>query len=199
MMADFLPINARFFLDSLQGKTDKITEKDFSPEEIQTLREIGNTKFRPYGSTKGFDPETIAAVEKMQREPQVGYVDYSPNPDRRNAAWATLSDPRYRIATSLGNFGMKDEGDHYKVYDKYTWNGDFKEPVKSLKDLWNNPNVDKTSLTSVGNALAEIYAPKTSRPVEVRIPKKAPPKEPDVIDKIFSHPVDLIRDMFTPK
>lgn len=28
---------------------------------------------------------------------------------------------------------------------------------------------------------------------------KAKKNEPDVIDKVFSHPVDLIRDMFTPK
>lgn len=198
-MADFLPVNARFFVDSLQGKTDKITEKDFSPEEIQTLREIGNNKFRPVVPMFNASSQELAAIQKDLHSPQVGYPDYSPNPDQRNAAWATLTDPRYRIATSLGNFGMKDEGDHYKVYDKYNWNGDFKEPVKSLKDLWNNPNVDKTSLTSVGNALAEIYAPKTSRSVELRVPKKAPPKEPDVIDQIFSNPVDLVRSMFTRK
>jgi hypothetical protein len=30
-------------------------------------------------------------------------------------------------------------------------------------------------------------------------PVKKGPTQPDVIDKIFSHPVDLIRDMFTPK
>ena len=192
-MADFLPINARFFLDSLQGKTDPITEKDFSPEEIKTLSEIGKNKFRPAIPTSGFNPQDIADVEAILHSPQVGYADYSANPDKRNALLSTLTDPRYRIATSLGNFGMLDKGDHYQVYDKYNWNGDFKTPVKSLKDIWNNPDVDKTSLTSLGNALAEVYAPKVTRPVNIKVPKNIPEeKKVDLIDAALDKPAQMM-------
>lgn len=186
-----LPINARFFLQSLFGTDSPITEKDFSASEIDVLRSAGNRKYvsKPEWARQndlhevgqnqaGYLPQTqLRQIDETMQRPyipqnrQSGYEDYYLMPDR--GGWAdsvqkTLTDPSYRIATSLGNFGIEDQGDAYRVYDKYNWNGDFDKPVQSLQDVFKG---GLTNPTLFLNRLAELYAPKTSRPVNVRVPK----------------------------
>jgi hypothetical protein len=188
-----LPINIQLFLDSLRGKTSPITEKDFDPIDIEFLRKFGD---RTYGAAvtasrenklanielnnNKYLPQTQARlVDSAQTyqprlEKQVGYGQYVKElPDYVNwldAAHKSFNDPAFRISTSLGNFGMEDKGDYYRVYDKYNWNGDFDKPVNSLQSLWEQTRLGNP--TRILNGLAEMFAPKVSRPVELKINKK---------------------------
>lgn len=172
-----LPVNGRFYLESLLGKTDPITEKDFSEEDLKLLKSEAVSKYItvPANVRAMQQGQERAGVEVMTANPinpQVSYGDYRGRPDNSNWAQALIksyTSPEFRIGTSLGNFGIKDRGDHYEAYDTYNWNGDFDKQIKTLQDLWNQTKFSKP--TSILNGLAELYAPKVNRPVNIKIPK----------------------------
>lgn len=191
-MWETLPINVRLYLQSLLGETKPITEKDFSKSELEVLKQQGNLKYvkgpkqarqneqdKLRVNKQGYLPSTLARLYDQTYEKdytptskQITYADYSPAPDLSNwsgTAYKTISDPRFRVATSLGNFGITDNGDHYQVFDDYAWNGDFNSPINSLNDLWNQTRF--TRPTELLNGLAELFAPQTKRPVNIRINK----------------------------
>lgn len=185
-----LPINIQLFLDSLLGKTNTVTEKDFSLEDLDVLRKLGDKRSVAEDTVRqnrlalleprleNYLPQTQARlVDKANSHTinrQVQYGHYTKDlPDNNNwtsALTKSFNDPAFRISTSLGNFGMEDKGDHYRVYDKYNWNGDFEKPIKSLGDLWEQASFSKP--TEFLNGLAELYAPKVSRPVDIKVYKK---------------------------
>lgn len=188
-----LPINIQLFLDSLIGKTTPVTEKDFYPSDIEFLRKFGD---RTYGAAttaarenrladielneRGYLPQTqarlvdSAQVYQPKLKKQVTYKNYTKDlPDDNmwlDSVRKSFTDPAFRVSTSLGSFGMEDKGDYYRVYDKYNWNGDFDRPVNSLQSLWDQASF--THPTSILNGLAEMFAPKVTRPVELKINKK---------------------------
>lgn len=201
-MWELLPLNVRIFLQSLYGEQSPITEKDLNRAEIDALKKIGDNRyinFPKYYNANSVELAKIlnptattqtllrkvddATAEKYIPSKQINYADYSIAPDTPGwlgVAGKTISDPRYRIATTLGNFGMEDRGDHYRAYDTYTWNGDFKEAgggrLSTLNDIFGDENkgfreqlIRKPTL--LFNALAEIFAPQVDRKVDIKIPK----------------------------
>ena len=176
-----VPLNARLFIDSLRGATTPVTERNLRPDELQTLQDIYTKRQRTLANETAMiqrsqlederKKELIANAIKTAGNKQVGYGDYSPAPDMNNwleAAYKSFTDPRFRIATSLGNFGMRQQGNNLNFYDTYNWNGDFARPVNTLKDVWNQASMSRP--TEVLNALAEMFAPKANRPVNINIP-----------------------------
>ena len=185
-----VPLNARLFIDSLRGVTTPVTEKDLSSDELKVLEDIYKKRQRQYEnetrmvnkSDKFTDIDKAfytQSAEQRRTQPQVSYSDYSFAPDRHGwlgALMETMSNPAYRIGTSLGNFGMKQQGNNLNFYDKYNWNGDFAYPIKSLGDLWNQTSIMRP--TEILNGLAELYAPKVTRPVNINIPVPQMQKAP---------------------
>lgn len=180
-----VPLNARLFTDSLRGVTTPLTEKDLRPDEIKVLQDIYTQRQNQIRMANEFankNPtysaqdklDSAAQAQKLYGSKQVGYGDYAPHLfDLQNwlqSAYNSFTDPRYRIATSLGNFGMEPQGNNLRIYDKYNWNGDFDKPIKSLADVFRSTSM--TNPTQVLNGLAELFAPKVSRPVEINIPQK---------------------------
>lgn len=178
-----VPLNARLFVDSLRGVTTPVTERDLNPDELRVLEDIYRKRQRTMESeTKMINKsDTLTDIDKAffamnaqktAQHPQVGYSEYSFQPDRYGwlgSLMQTINNPNYRIGTSLGNFGMKDQGDKLNFYDTYNWNGDFAYPIKNLGDLFKQTSVMRP--TEILNGLAELYAPKVNRPVNITIPK----------------------------
>lgn len=178
-----VPLNARLFADSLRGVTTPVTERDLRPDELAVLQGIYDKRQRTLANETAMiqrskfeddlKRDLIANAQKTAADKQVGYMGYHPTPDQYNwlqSVYKTFTDPSYRIATSLGNFGMENQGNNLRFYDKYNWNGDFATPINTLGDLWKQASFARPTETL--NALAEMFAPKVSRPVEINIPQK---------------------------
>ena len=111
---DFLwsrvPTNARLFLETIFGKKDRITEKDFKQDELKFIEDAIRTsmEFWNDGRTKG----------------AVKYEDWLNN--RVNPGWGldTLWNPNGRAMTSLGKFNYNYDAanDSYRVKDTYDFN-----------------------------------------------------------------------------
>lgn len=75
MAKKFLPASVRTFMDTVGGEKSRITEKDFTPEELQQVRDaIKNSRQRQEG--KRFISETGKPL-KQDYDQTAGYQDYS--------------------------------------------------------------------------------------------------------------------------
>jgi len=86
MAKKFLPASVRTFVDTVSGERAPITEKDFSPEELQQVRDaIKNSRQRQMPQIEKArdllktqtDPRVQAGLKKMMKVDQTaGYQDY---------------------------------------------------------------------------------------------------------------------------
>jgi hypothetical protein len=105
--------NARTFLETAQGKREPITESNFSPEELATLKELialrggdeGDIQYRDY-----------QALGKILRERGKLPMSLSPG-------LGSMYDPIGNIQTTLGRFKYsRDENGNLIAHDTYDFN-----------------------------------------------------------------------------
>lgn len=87
-----LPAQVRTFVETLRGKRDPITEKDFSPDELQQMRDaIARSRERQEKATYIGDPQKpgkfvkAADIGKMVYDETVDYGDYRKDKTKNRA------------------------------------------------------------------------------------------------------------------
>ena len=74
-----VPSNARFLLDSALGNTNTITEKDFSPEELGSLKSIYQTKQQDNARAPQDIASHIVSEDDFNQNPTSRLVENGPN------------------------------------------------------------------------------------------------------------------------
>lgn len=218
------PVNAQTFLSTIFGNRDPITEKNFSPEELEALKETirkkkeynanyeaklllglqatpedysANPEFSLVPGEKGtyksvpkpysqFIKETIdrlKSFDKDRSKTSVSYGDYHVNSGEDaapvnqgwlNALYQSFTDPKFRLASTLGSFNAYDRNGQIVVEDNYGFDKDTQENYygnaseKPLTNILYN-NWDRPG--SLGEILYRKYLGDASRPVRINIPK----------------------------
>jgi hypothetical protein len=149
-MLDLLPTPARLYIEALTGKEGTITEANFTPEELDAMR---NLVAGVGGGTGG-----------------VGYDDYQkvkPAPSLFNSPLTTqpglagLLTAHGRVANSLGQFNYETAPDGgVTITDNYDFNPYFKNDSLRDKIMYADP------LHLLGEYLRP---PGTGRPVRVKL------------------------------
>jgi hypothetical protein len=166
------PPAARIFADTVVGNTNKITEKDFTPEELDHLRAVSDKQLNLGKNV-------------------IGYGDY--NPEEKGGKYEksfergkggsqmfmdALTDLPSSLSFTLGMAKVKREEDGTIVInDRYHWAAP-QAKVQELKDQGSWAVLKKVGegllsngLLGVGNVIGNLVAPKEGgRDVEIRIP-----------------------------
>ena len=148
------PTAGRVFLESMQGKRGPITEADFSPEELNNLRQlIGSTEERGNVQYKDY----VKQKKKMLNEGTFVFADLPPS-------ILAITNPLGNNAATLGRFRYeKDAEGNLRAIDDY----DFNPPDAGKKSLSN-------SLSPLGilrKYAGEKMPPGTGRPVNINLGK----------------------------
>jgi hypothetical protein len=158
------------------GDRSKITEKNFSPDELDILREAGEKALSKFGQ-----PFRMNKVR-----PQIQYGDYGEGdqPEKSLTSEGTeafmhaLTDTRSSLAFTLGMANVrKDPNGDIVINDKY----DFDSRRSTVDAARKNLGVTRMIMTGlaqngllgVGNTIGNLVAPEgEGRDVEIRIPPK---------------------------
>lgn len=141
-LLDLLPTPAKIYFDSIVGgNRSDITEKDFTPEELQALRIL---------------------VANSQQPGGVSYGDYGGD----QPGIPGLLTPRGRLANTLGQFQYKKDPEGITVTDAYDFNPVYKDESALLQAL----TVLGTGGFSGGHLLGEyMMPPGKGRNVKIRL------------------------------
>lgn len=120
--AELFPTAAKTLIETVQGKKEPITEKNFSPEELVALKNLialtnnrGNVQYEDY----------LNLMKKEQQEK--GTIPMSINPST-----LSLFDPIGNVQTTLGRFTYtRDSKGNLIVVDKYDFN-----PIPSMSGAY---------------------------------------------------------------
>jgi hypothetical protein len=111
--ADVFPTSGRTLLETVQGAKTPITEKNFSPEEMDVMRELAALKGGDKGSISYAD--YVALAREMNKRGEV--------PASMSPSLFSMADPMGNVQTTLGQFRyMKDPQGNLQVVDKYDFN-----------------------------------------------------------------------------
>jgi hypothetical protein len=111
--ADVFPTSGRTLLETVQGAKTPITEKNFSPEEMDVMRELAALKGGDKGSISYAD--YVALAKEMNKRGEV--------PASMSPSLFSMADPMGNVQTTLGQFRyMKDPQGNLQVVDKYDFN-----------------------------------------------------------------------------
>ena len=111
--ADKFPTSAQIFLKSVQGDRNPITEKNFSPQELATIKELIRLKGGDAGDIQYSDYNNLAEAMKKR-----GQMPVSITP-----GLLSMGDTLGNIQTTLGRFKYaRDANGNYIVQDAYDFN-----------------------------------------------------------------------------
>lgn len=157
-MADLIPVNAKLLLDTAMGDRSYITEKNFSPEELQALKNaaiLGQLRQRKAAT------EHQAVIDALRKMPANEAIQYTLVPDRRpdgeldfkktnilTAAQEAVNRQKKldRTNASVGTIQYEDYGPIEKRLDNTGW-------LETLKRSRNDPYF--RMMTSLGRAKLE--------------------------------------------
>lgn len=156
------PTAGRTLLETLRGKKDNISEKDFKPDEINMIRDLIDYKL---------------SSDPLARE--INYPDYFKWAKGQNKAGVVMSigpgissllDPYGNIQTTLGQFKFQPTADGYDVTDEYKFNTYNQTPAGQAA-----VNDSGAGLFGPFGAIREYAGkhipPGAGRRVEIRIPR----------------------------
>jgi hypothetical protein len=92
--ADVFPTSGRTLLETVQGAKTPITEKNFSPEEMDVMRELAALKGGDKGSINYAD--YVALAKEMNKKGKV--------PASMSPSLFSMADPMGNVQTTLGQF-----------------------------------------------------------------------------------------------
>jgi hypothetical protein len=111
--AEKFPTSARTLIETAQGKREPITETHFTPEELQTIRQLIALKGGDAGSIQYPDYNTLA---KEMRAKKIYPASIAPS-------FLSGADPFGNIQTTLGRFNYaRDANGNLVVQDTYDFN-----------------------------------------------------------------------------
>jgi hypothetical protein len=147
MPADSFPTSARTLLETVQGKKEPITESNFSPKELNVLRQLiestggrGNVQYDDYTNF----------MKRQQQEKGTIPASIAPNV-------LSMLDPIGNVQTTLGRFTYASDADgNLVVTDKYDFN-----PIRSMSGAYG----------ALRNYAAEKIPPGKGREVKINLGK----------------------------
>ena len=155
MAKKILPASIRTFVDTLGGERAPITEKDFSPEELQQVRDaIKNSRQRqmPLIERKqevlktATDPKVKEALKKsMKIDQSAGYKDYNNGRQGERIAQDFNMGPSAAMRNTLGRFSYEKTPDG-RLIAKDTY--DFKDDL--VKEAGVRPTSDYEKMGTLG-------------------------------------------------
>lgn len=106
-MADSLykkvvPAHIRTFVETMAGKKDAITEKDFTSEELEQIRNAVRRAQQKPSSVQRYNQVTKTYEPVQPRRDIVGYGDYNIGPNVARKDWSVL--PEAASRNTLGQF-----------------------------------------------------------------------------------------------
>lgn len=170
------PPAARFFLETLFGSREKITEKDFTEEELEILRESAERRFsKPPGT--GDEEGYYLGYGDYSEGGEINFTDFGGG--TKNFLQA-LTDLPSSLSFTLGMAKLsKEDNGTIVINDKYDFAASEKK-VKELKDKGSleilkmlAEGMSHNGLLGIGNVIGNLVAPAdTGREIEIRIPPK---------------------------
>ena len=164
-----IPVNVRQYASHLAGNVSPITERQFTPEDLEAIR---FAIAKRGGGEKG----------------QIGYGDYSkagfssfgdPSEGPLDMLYKSYTDPAYRMETTLGMASYRKLPDgSYVVEDRYNFNASSRQAVanalreQGMMSLLHNAYKTR-GLSGVLNVLGNVYGHTESEPgapVSIRLP-----------------------------
>jgi hypothetical protein len=108
-----LPTSARTLLETVQGGRSRITEANFSPEEIDVMRQLATLKGGDKGSINYAD--YVALAGEMNKQGKV--------PASMSPSLFSMADPMGNVQTTLGQFRyQRDPKGNLQIIDTYDFN-----------------------------------------------------------------------------
>ena len=167
MAKKFLPASVRTFMDTVGGEKSRITEKDFTPEELQQVRDaIKNSRQRQIPRierAKEFlradtDPKMQKILkEKMQIDQTAGYQDYGMGKQGERVEQDFNMGSSGAMRNTLGKFNYEKTPDG-RLIAKDTY--DFKDDL--VKEAGVRPSADyekMSTLNKIGTLAADTVIP----------------------------------------
>ena len=164
-----IPVNVRQYASHLAGNVSPITERQFTPEDLEAIR---FAIAKRGGGAAG----------------QIGYGDYGksgwssfgdPSEGPLDMLYKSYTDPAYRMETTLGTASYRRLPDgSYVVEDRYNFNAPSRQAVanalreQGMVSLLHNA-YKKNGLAGVLNVLGNVYGHTESEPgapVSIRLP-----------------------------
>ena len=156
-----IPTNVRLVGEQIAGVSKPITEKDFTPEELNFIRQqiqqqeamnvakqqelqkaIPEFNKEPYKNQPSYQnvkqivQKELDSYLKSQGKTAINYNNYSLNPG--DLGWVdtikeTFKNPEFRVSTALGQYvGLRNPDGSLTVVDKYNWDNE-RKILNSLK------------------------------------------------------------------
>jgi hypothetical protein len=111
--AERFPTSARMLLETVQGKKTPITESNFSPEEMDVMRQLADLKGGDKGSINYAD--YVALAKEMNKQGKV--------PASMSPGLFSMADPMGNVQTTLGQFRyQRDPKGNLQIVDEYDFN-----------------------------------------------------------------------------
>jgi hypothetical protein len=151
-----IPTNIRLLGESIVGKTDPITAKDFTAEELayiqkQVSEQETKNKEKIYLLQQGIpqitDPKLkkifekdLATYKNTENKTNISYTNYPQGLSAADTNWwdafvKSISSPEFNVATSLGQYtAIKDSSGNMVIVDKYNWDNEKKLIEEKLKN-----------------------------------------------------------------
>jgi hypothetical protein len=108
-----LPTSARTLLETVQGGRSRITEANFSPEEIDVMRQLATLKGGDKGSINYAD--YVALAGEMNKQGKM--------PASMSPGLLSMADPMGNVQTTLGQFRyQRDPKGNLQIIDTYDFN-----------------------------------------------------------------------------
>lgn len=108
-----LPTSARTLLETVQGGRSRITEANFSPEEIEVMRQLAELKGGDKGAINYAD--YIALAGEMNKQGKM--------PASMSPSLLSMADPMGNVQTTLGRFRyQRDPKGNLQISDTYDFN-----------------------------------------------------------------------------
>lgn len=159
-MADSLykkavPAQIRTFVETLAGKKDPITEKDFTPDELEQIRSaVRHAQTKP-SRTQAYNKEKKQYEYIQPRRDVVDYEDYNLGKSIGRRDWNAL--PEASARNTLGRFRFQKTPDGRTIaIDKYDFEDD-------LVDRGERPSAEYAKM-STAEKLAALAKDTVTRP-----------------------------------
>lgn len=212
-----IPTNIRLLSEQIAGVSTPITEKDFTPEELDFIRkqiqkqeqanaqkqeqlqkaipEFNKEQYKnqpSYQNIKSLVQKELDSYLKSSGKTAINYDNYSVNPG--DLGWfdslkQTIKNPEFRVSTSLGQYvGLRNTDGSLTVVDKYNWDNE-KKLLNSLKKEDYGSFVTEV-LKNPASTLATALA--KFMPEQKAREVKIKIEEPPVVDALQSSLEDLL-------
>jgi hypothetical protein len=151
-----IPTNIRLLGESIFGKTDPITAKDFTAEELayiqkqvseQETKNKEKMNLLQQGIPQITDPKLkkifekdLATYKNTENKTNISYTNYPQGLSAADTNWwdafvKSISSPEFNVATSLGQYtAIKDSSGNMVIVDKYNWDNEKKLIEEKLKN-----------------------------------------------------------------